>query len=40
MNVEVGEMEIIYSFVVEDDPTQESGISVKDDDFSNKYKVL
>ncbi|MDH3608031.1 MAG: hypothetical protein OEQ24_02155 [Gammaproteobacteria bacterium] len=38
MNVEAGEMEIIYSFVVEGDPTHESGISVTDDDFAQQVE--
>ncbi|MBT8113548.1 MAG: hypothetical protein KJO47_07700, partial [Gammaproteobacteria bacterium] len=37
-SVEAGEMEIKYSFVVADDPTQESGINVKDDDFAQQVE--
>lgn len=38
-NIEAVEMEIKYSFIVTDDPTQQSGLSVKDADFDQQVET-
>jgi len=38
--VEAGNMEIKYSFLVTDDPTQQTGISVKDDNFAQQVETV
>lgn len=37
-SVEAGDMEIKYSYVVVDTPSQESGLSIKDDEFTQQVE--
>jgi len=39
-SVEAGSMEIKYSFLVTDDPTQQTGFSVKDDNFAQQMETV